>query len=66
MIGWRRLWGRERADRKPDLVPRWKAFLEAPPHGDEPVIPPANVPAVKPLVGVKVDKFAEFRKRYGR
>ena len=35
---------RRRGAQTPDLVPRWKKFIES-----EPVIRPANVPPVKPL-----------------
>lgn len=55
------LWRRWRIE-EPDLVPRWKAFIES-----EPVIQAANVPPVKKIEAVKAGYRVErFHRRMGR
>ncbi len=59
------LYRRHQRTHQPDLVPRWKAFIDAPAAEGEPTIAPAKVPSVKRLTAEKVDRFRRFRQRLG-
>lgn len=52
---------RRRRDAEPNLVPRWKAFIES-----DPIIVPAAVPPLRPLKAQRVDRIARFKHRLAR
>ncbi len=46
-------------EKQPNLVPRWKAFIESPAADGEPTIQPAAVP---PVVRRRAKKSSRFRR----